>query len=53
MQQKPCVVVESQWEDNTYRIESKNIILFIADILVSPYLFVVSYKGEGILYLGT
>ena len=35
MNQKPCVVVESQWEDNTYRIQSQNLILFIADGLVS------------------
>ena len=32
--QKPCCVVDSWWEDCTHRIESANIILFIADHLV-------------------
>ena len=35
MEQKPCVVVDSQWEDVSYRIESMNILLFTADSLVS------------------
>ena len=34
MDKKPCCVVDSQWEDCTYRIESLNIILFTADHLV-------------------
>lgn len=34
-QQKPCVVVDSQWENNSFRIESQNILLFIANIVVS------------------
>ena len=33
-EQKPCVVVDSQWEDCTYRITSMNILLNIADKLV-------------------
>ncbi len=33
--QKPCVVVDSQWEDCSYRINSMNILLFTADQLVS------------------
>ena len=32
--QKPCCMVDSQWEDCTYRIESLSIILFTADCLV-------------------
>ena len=32
--QKPCCVVDSWWEDCTYRIESANIIHFTADRLV-------------------
>lgn len=34
MDQKPCVVVDSQWEDCSYRIESLNILLFTAEQLV-------------------
>ena len=34
MLDKPCVIVDSQWEDNTYRIESLNILLFLAKQLV-------------------
>jgi hypothetical protein len=29
--EKPCIVVDSQWENNVYRIESQNILLFIAN----------------------
>ena len=32
--QKPCVMVDSQWEDCSYRIDSLNILLFTADELV-------------------
>ncbi len=40
MDQKPCVVVDSQWEDCSYRLESLNILLFTADQLVSTvYMF--------------
>lgn len=35
MDQKPCVSVTSQWEDCTYRIESLNILLYTANLLVS------------------
>ena len=33
-EQKPCVVVDSQWEDCTYRITSMNILHNVADKLV-------------------
>jgi len=33
MEQKPCLVVDSQWEDCTYRIECLNTLIFIADTL--------------------
>ena len=36
-EQKPCVVVDSQWEDCTYRITSMNILLNMADKLVRLY----------------
>ena len=32
---KPCVVVNSQWEDNSYRIHFLNILLTISDSLAS------------------
>ena len=35
LQYKPCVVVESDWEDVSYRIDCQNIFLSIADELVS------------------
>ena len=35
--QKPCVVVDSQWEDCSYRIESLNILLFTAEQLVRAW----------------
>ena len=35
LEYKPCIVVESQWEDVSYRIETQNIFLGIADELVS------------------
>ena len=34
MHQKPCALVDSQWEDCTYRIESLNLLNFTADSLV-------------------
>ena len=34
LEQKPCVVVNSQWEDCTYRITSMNILLNMANKLV-------------------
>ena len=37
MDQKPCLVVDSQWEDCTYRIESLNTLIFIADTLVCAW----------------
>ena len=54
MNQKPCVVVESQWEDNTYRIESQNLLLFIVEELVRlkrcgcghQLIFVISFSGS-------
>ena len=36
-EQKPCVVVDSQWEDCSYRIISMNILLNVADKLVREY----------------
>ena len=33
-QQKPCVVIDSQWEDVSFRIATQNILLHIADKLV-------------------
>ena len=33
-QQKPCVVIDSQWEDVSYRIASQNILIHIAGKLV-------------------
>ena len=35
MDTKPCVVVDSMWEDCTYRIEALNMLLFTLDRLVS------------------
>lgn len=32
---KPCVLVDSKWEDNTHRIESMNLLIHISDKLVS------------------
>ena len=32
---KPCVVVNSQWEDNSYRIHFLNILLMISESLAS------------------
>lgn len=44
MDQKPCVSVDSQWEDCSYRIESLNILLFTADQLVSvDYIITMSW----------
>ena len=37
LDQKPCVVIDSHWEDNLYRIESMNLLNFIADRLVSSH----------------
>lgn len=37
MEQKPCLVVDSQWEDCTYRIECLNTLIFIADTLVCAW----------------
>ena len=37
LEYKPCIVVESHWEDVSYRIETQNIFLGIADELVSCY----------------
>ena len=34
LEEKPCVVVESQWEDCSYRIISMNILLGVADRMV-------------------
>ena len=35
LQYKPCIIVESDWEDVSYRIDSQNIFLSITDELVS------------------
>ena len=35
MDQKPCVVVDSHWEDNGFRIDSMNLLNLIADRLVN------------------
>ena len=34
---KPCLAVDSQWEDVTFRLESLNMLLAIADRLVSGF----------------
>ena len=36
-EQKPCIVVDSQWEDCSYRVTSMNILLNVADKLVRVY----------------
>ena len=41
-QQKPCVVIDSQWEDVSYRIASQNILIHIAGKLVRG-----EKEGEG------
>lgn len=33
---KPCIMLISHWEDNTFRIESLNFLLKIIDNLVRP-----------------
>ena len=44
---KPCCVIPCQWEDNTYRIESLNILLHIADELEKKIKGVKDLLREG------
>ena len=46
-EQKPCVVVDSQWEDCSYRIISMNILLNVAEKLVWGYGNIGSYGNGG------
>ena len=45
MDTKPCVVVDSMWEDCTYRIEALNMLLFTLDRLVSIFMSIPPYTS--------